>query len=421
MIAYGRSRLDAFPLGALAAALAMGVAAEAQETSPVLDEAFQQQLDAETHSHRDTGCHAELLLNGPPAWQANVDLVEQAVDHINVETLEFENNEGGRDAAALFAEAALRGLQVNVMIDPVQTQLDSSFDIMNFMAEAGVQWVGYWPPNKGFIQKHLFRLHKKILLADGRRAIIGGMNYGTRYFAEDWWRDTNILMTGQIVRTIQEEFFRDWTEQGRPPADPARHYPDLEPTGAGVIRNVDQRPAVGDFDINRLYEMLINRASRQVIIQTPYFIPNDHVRGILANAVKRDVEVIILTNGRIANDLGELLFLPSSLTFRPMLDAGVKIVLWDSIAQHTMHAKAVLVDEALAVIGGYNMSNRSYTWDTENVVVLTEPNQVAAVRDMLAEDLAQPWITPVDDAWFDRMTFWDWLRAWFINLFGWLL
>jgi len=405
----------------MAAALTMTLAAEAQQTSPVLDEAFQQQLDAETHSHRDTGCHAELLLNGPPAWQANVDLAEQATDHINVETLEFENNEGGRDAASLFAEASLRGLQVNVMIDPVQTQLDSTFDIMNFMAEAGVQWVGYWPPNKGPIQKNLFRLHKKILLADGRRAIIGGMNYGTRYFAEDWWRDTNVLMTGPIVRTVQEEFFRDWTEQGGAPADPNRHYPDLELTGASVIRAVDQRPAVGVLDINRLFELLISRAGSQIIIQTPYLIPNQHVQGLLANAVRRDVEVIILTNGRIANDLGELLFLPSSLTFRPMLDAGIKIYLWDSIEQNTMHAKALLVDEALAVIGGYNMSNRSYRWDTENVVVLTEPNLVADVRDMLANDLAQPWITPVDYAWFDRMTFWDWLKAWFISLFSWLL
>jgi len=388
-------------------------------TVPVLDEAFQAQLDAETHSRRYAGCDARLLIDGPAAYQAFKDLVNDATDHIHVETLVFEINEYGRDSASLFAEAALRGLEVRLIVDPFYHFLPRKLAMLNFIEESGGEYRFYWKHGTVSMERVKYRLHKKILLADGREAILGGMNYGTRYFAEDAWRDTNILVTGPVVKDIREEFLQDWIEvngwrDGVP--DLTRYYPPLEPTGPGEIRNVDQRPAHDDLDINRLVELLIDNATRRVVIETAYFIPNDRVKELLANAVKRGVDVTVMTNGRSSNDLGDTLFLPSLLTFSPMLDAGVEILLWEAGFEHTMHAKTLLIDDAVAIVGSYNMSNRSYRWDSENVVVLTEPGQVAAVREMLATDLGQAWIVHVDRRWFKNVSALDWIRAFFVNL-----
>jgi cardiolipin synthase len=292
------------------------------------------------------------------------------------------------------------------------------------MEEAGVQIRHFWPHGEPSIARVNFRLHKKILIGDGRSAIIGGMNFGSHYFEADRWRDTNVLLTGPVVKDIQDEFIADWIDQnGWPDGTPdlTRYYPQLEPTGPGNVRNVDQEPYFEDFDINRLFELLIQQASSQVLIQTPYFIPNDHVQRLFRDAVARGVEVIILTNGRTSNDLGQMLFLPSSLTFKPLHDAGVQIYLWEAGFEYSMHAKAMLIDDVLGVLGSYNLSSRSYQWDTENVVVLTEPSQVAQVREMLDDDLSQPWIVRVDDDWFGTLSIWDRILAWFYNLFSWLM
>ncbi len=396
----------------------------AEPGPPVLDETFQAQLDGQTNSRRDAGCGAELHVDGPTAYEAIRALIIAATDHVNVETLQFENDEHGREVVSLLADAALRGLDVNVIFDPISTQWLSAYDVTNFISEAGGHVRAYWPPGRRWLDGLNYRTHKKILLTDGSRVIVGGMNYGTIYFGAGQWRDTNLLLTGPVVGSIQEEFIRDWIDQdGWPDGTPdlTRYYPALEPTGPGDIRNVDQRPVVGDRDINRLYELLINRAERRVVIETPYFIPNRHVQDILSNAVSRGVEVTVLTNGKESNDVGALVFLPSSLTFGPMVDAGVQLYLWEAGAGRTMHAKALLIDDALAVMGGYNMSNRSYDWDTENVVVLTEPTQVGAVRDMLEQDFSRDWVVRVDRKWLNRVPLLDWVAAWFFSLFSWAL
>jgi len=397
----------------------LGATAVAQESSPVLDEAFQAQLDAETSSQRVGGCEAVIRATGPEAWADVVSLVTEATDHLNIETLEVSDNEHGRASMTLFAEAATRGVQVQMIVDPIDMMIFSSMDMFNFLEAAGGVYREYWPPDRMLLDKLLYRLHKKILVADGRRAITGGMNFGSQYYGPDQWYDINVLLTGPIVKHIQDDFIRDWIEQeGWPDGTPdlGRYYPELQPTGAGVVRYVDQRPAVGDREVNILFERLFQQASRSIVMETAYFLPNGRIQRLLRSARQRGVEVTILTNGRSSNDLGDLLFLPSTLTFPTLIDAGVNLYVWEVGKGHTMHAKALVVDDVLAVLGSYNVNNRSYDWDTENVVVLTEPNHVAALRNQFARDFALETNVRVDQEWLDRLTFMDRFIAMIFNV-----
>ncbi|MHC4797201.1 MAG: phospholipase D-like domain-containing protein [Planctomycetota bacterium] len=146
-------------------------------------------LDVYTDSQRDFGCDARLLIDGGPSYQAFLDLIENARDHINIETLDFDNDtqyeqDIALEFALLLVDKVRQGVQVNVILDPLLQQFYGRPELVQIMRDGGVNVLPYIAPDKrGGLEPLLFRTHKKLLIADGERAIIGGMNFGYLYLA----------------------------------------------------------------------------------------------------------------------------------------------------------------------------------------------------------------------------------------------
>lgn len=379
-------------------------------------------LNLYTDSWVDHGNTMELLLDGEQAYPAFRDLIENAREHIHIETLVFDNDTNrrpdlGMEFAQLLADKADQGVEVKIIADKIAQRYASTEEINQLLRKSKVNIRYYFGPGAWPFQRTLYRQHKKMLIIDGRTAIIGGMNYGTRYLGNEQWRDSNVLLTGPVVASVQREFLRDWEELDGPVADPTRYFPPLAPTGDLGVRMIDQRPLAGDFSINYAVTIALHLAQRSVLIEAPYFNPSDDLLAELLAAAARGVDVCILTNDLNSMDIADA-FYQAAYWFETLLNGGVRVFLWQR-GERTMHSKAMVVDDDFAMISSYNFNLRSILWDTENAAIFRDPPAVEAVRQMIENDLNAEWTRGIDAAWMAEQPDEIWETARLLHAFHW--
>lgn len=365
-----------------------------------------EQLDLHTHSVARSGCDAQLLIDGPASRVVFERLIEQAIDHLHVWTLNFDNDRAkpedtAQQFADLFVAKAQSGIPVRMVVDVVTEQVFSAPEMSDYLAAGGVDLQRYIAPQTKPFGQLLHHSHEKILIRDGQEAIIGGMNYGYYYFAEGAWRDTNILLKGPVVADVQRDFLTSWERLTGTDSPPGDLYPPLPPDGPITCRYIDQHPALDDYDINYAILIAIRRAETRIDMEAPYFNPTPWLVTELINAVQRGVAVRILTNSRTAIDVAEV-YDAMSDSFSGLVQNNIDVYLWNQ--PRTMHSKAVTVDDKLAIVGSINFNYRSLVWDTENVVVLTSPQSIQEVQAMIDADFSAPDVFLIDQSFLDAIS-----------------
>jgi len=381
-------------------------------------------LDDHTDSHAAGGSDMELLTDGPATLEVFYNLIRSAGDHINIETLSFDadatvSQDLAVEFVAMLVEKVRQGVRVNLIVDPIGQTIYSEPNVVRALRQGGVNVRSFVAPNDELLlDTILYRTHKKILVADGRQALVGGRNIGPGYFDRDHWRDTTVLLTGPVVASVQYEFLRDWYALGGTIDNEDRYFPTLDAEGMLSIRSIDQRPAQGDFDLNTAVWIALRLARTRIDIQTPYLNPTRWLFDELADAAGRGVGVRMITNSRASVDL-DAVFAVNAFWFDRLIEAGVRVFLWDQPGR-MMHSKVMVVDDDFAMVGSYNFNFRSITWDAENAVIFTDPQPVDQVRAMLDDDFDSPDVFEIDRAWLDAQPDDDrdaWNTA---HLFTWL-
>ncbi|MFA5865627.1 MAG: phosphatidylserine/phosphatidylglycerophosphate/cardiolipin synthase family protein [Phycisphaerae bacterium] len=380
-------------------------------------------LDQFTNSHLDNGSDMKLLIDGNQAEPVFEELIQSAQDHINLEMLNFDNDSAEPENLSskfinLLADKARQGVLVNVVLDPIIQRIKST-EMIKTLTDAGANVRYYFPPlNQILLSQVLYRTHKKILIADGTRAIVGGMNIGYKYLGPDQWRDTSVLLTGPIVGSVQREFLRDWKDQGGTVDNETRFFPPLSPTGNLSIRSVDNRPAVNDFDLNEMVRIVLRSAKDHVDIVAPYFDPPPWLIEEFRLAADRGTRVRILTNSLQSVDSPSSYYMIAA-SFESIIHLGVNIYLWN-YGKHTLHEKAMVVDDKFAFVGSYNFNYRSIAWDAENCVAFTDPEPIGRIQQMIDNDFNQDFIVPVTQDFINEQSHED-MDLWnFAENFNWL-
>ncbi len=385
-------------------------------------------LDRYTDTQQIGDSNMTIILSGQPAYDAFYNLIATAQNHINIETFQFDNDsyqpkDTGMEFINLLIAKAKQGVEVNIIIDPLAQTFNSFLTRTQKLKRGGVNVVYYDAPGRkgADINRLYYRTHKKILIVDGKKAIIGGMNYGFLYFGENQWRDTSVLLEGPVVAKVQDDFLRDWQALGRKISQNINnYYPELKKAGEYSIRIIDQRPAQKDFDINTAVLIALRQAKEHIDIEAPYFNPSDWLVDEFRDASARGVKIRILTNSQEGDDV-MLSYTNTAYWFEPMISIGVEIYLWD-IPHKTMHSKAIVVDDKFAMIGSYNFNIRSIGWDAEQAAIFTDEQAVKTVQEMLNDDFNCSCIFRVTQEWIDAhrieqnasWNIWHALTSWFM-------
>ncbi len=327
-----------------------------------------------------------LLTNADHCYTEICAEIDRAKHHVHVEYYIFEPG----DAAGMFRDALMRardrGVEVRLLVDAVGSSALSGAFLAPLIAK-GARFATFNPVF--FARLHApinFRNHRKIVVCDGRVGFTGGINVCDDYLlreAHPPWRDTHLKIVGNAVRWLALAFFDDWIFATGELPDGAAYFPEQEPNEPLVAQVVASGPDHDFESIRNTYFAAIANARERVWITTPYFVPDEAVLTALCTAALRGVDVRVLVPRR-GDSL--LVTLAARSYYEDLLHSGAKVF---EYTPTMLHAKTMLVDHDLSIIGTANLDNRSFRLNFE-VCVCAFGN---AMNDELArvfdEDLTQ--------------------------------
>ena len=328
------------------------------------------------------GNHVDLLIDGPSTYAAMFSAIENAKDHINMETFIFEDGEVGKKFASLLMEKQRSGVQVNLIYDSVGS-IDTPKAFFSMLKDSGINVLEFNPINPLNKRKDWDlnqRDHRKLLIVDGKVAFVGGINISSVYSSGSFsrsakkskdstnnipWRDTHLQIAGPVVAEFQKIFTETWQQQKGEPLASKEYFPVLLSQGNEVVRAIASNP---EEPYSQMYATLlsaINSAESQVFLTNAYFVPDPQLLAALKDAVSRGADVRLLLPETTDSNL---VFYASHSYYDELLSAHVKIYERQGAM---LHAKTALIDGVWSTIGSTNLDWRSFTNNQEiNAVML---------------------------------------------------
>jgi cardiolipin synthase len=337
-----------------------------------------------------SGNRIERLRNGDQIFPPMLDAIAGAQRSVELLTYVYWTGEIAQRFARALADKAREGVKVKVLLDAYGAS-PMAAELTRTMEEGGVELRWFRPLARIRLGQDLRRTHRKVLVVDGRTGFTGGVG-----IAKEWcgdardrteWRDDHFRVTGPAVRGLRAAFLGNWAEavaeeKAAPPIDELLNAGDDEPArpGQARVQVVRSSASYGWSDVVAMVALAIGLARRSLRIATAYFTPDDATTAALVRAARRGVAVEILIpwpemDMRVSQ-------LAGAEQIAPLLEAGITI----HVFQPTMfHAKLILVDDALSIVGSANFNRRS-AWQDEEVCLVCLDEELARV---LAADWAE--------------------------------
>lgn len=323
----------------------------------------------------------ELLVNGVQTYQALLTAFAQAKHHIHLEYYIFEPDETGARIRDALIKQARRGIKVRLLLDRLGSK-DVGEPFLRPLREAGAEIEFFHP----FFFKRLWRpeinlrTHRKIVVIDGDTGFTGGINITdteNEAVRDDAYIDLHFRISGEIVRWLQLAFVADWLYAGGVLAADELYFPTPSETAGPVTAQVLAAGPDTPFEpIHRAQVFAINSARKRVLLVTPYFVPSESAMMALTSAALRGVDTALVVPLRSDN---LLVTLAARSYFDDLASAGVRIYEFPRM----LHTKALLVDDATAIVGSSNFDHRSFRLNFELSVLFED----AGVADRLARVL----------------------------------
>lgn len=328
------------------------------------------------------GNQIERMVNGKRIFPVMLDAMAGATRSIDFLTFIYWQGEIAERFGGVLAERARAGVRVRVLLDAFGAHKMPA-QVVEDLRAAGAEIAWFRPKARWRFWQIDNRTHRKILLVDGEVGFTGGVGIAAEWDGDarnpDEWRETHFRIVGPALDGLRGGFLSNWIEAGQPGFDDIQSLPVPKADGAAWLQVIRTSAAVNYSDIATLFRLVLTLAHSRLRITTGYFVPDEATIRLLEQAVARGVEIDILmpgpyTDSRVARMAGEA-------AYERLLVAGVNLYRF----QPTMlHAKIVLLDDALAVVGSANFNHRSMGKDDEiAVTVLHQP-----VFDQLAADFA---------------------------------
>jgi cardiolipin synthase A/B len=300
--------------------------------------------------------------DGGDAFSAMLAAIDGATSHISLETYIFASDQTGRRFADALERAGRRDVRVRVVLDSLGANKMNRDDIAR-LERAGVR-IGWYNRVASFsIEEANYRTHRKELVVDGRVAFVGGMGLADQWARtvddEPRWRDTQIELRGPVVDNIEAGFNENWIETGGIVEPEVQHAPG-ETDGSGQSIVVWSSPEGGANSMKLLYLLAIAAARHTLDIESPYVITDESTRWSLRDARNRGVRVRILMEGD-RTDAKPVKF-AGRAEYETLLQQGIELYEYQP---SMMHAKALIVDGVLSIVGSANFDNRSLELNDE--------------------------------------------------------
>jgi cardiolipin synthase A/B len=312
--------------------------------------------------------------------------VARAEESVHFETYVWWTGDVCRRVAEAFAERARAGVQVRVLVDAVGGG-DMDDEIRALMEDAGVDVADFHPLSFRTLGQYNNRDHRKLAIVDGRIGYTFGHGVASEWSweGEVRWRDTAIRMEGPVVGALQGVFLENWVETTTEVPVGESVFPDLAPAG-DVRAHVVASSHLGQAStVELLYKVAIASATEELLIQNPYFLPDEDLLGLIVDAAARGVRVRIMLPGAEGTD-NKVVYHASHTHYPRLLEAGVELYHYDA---GLLHQKVLVIDGLWSHVGSTNFDSRSFEINEEVSVGVLDEGVARELAAAFERDLAE--------------------------------
>ncbi|QXL85318.1 phospholipase D-like domain-containing protein [Comamonas sp. NLF-1-9] len=333
---------------------------------------------------------------------------------LDICTYVLGDDEVGAAVASALAERARAGVRVRLLVDSIGS-LKSAHRHDDMLQAMGVRTRLFVPalglPGRG---RTNLRNHRKAVIADGALLWAGGRNIANEYFTHAGegppWLDLSFVAHGPLAAQAQALFDGDWRiargARRAPRLGYAERFARQEAAQAAAAKAALQPPAADaplhgdepralrlahwvasgpDFHEDVLHALVVSaafHAERRLLLATPYFVPDEGLLEALVLAAKRGLNITLVLPARSNHRLADW---ARGRAVRTLVDAGVNVRLLPAM----VHAKAVVVDEALALCGSANLDSRSLFINYEAMAAFYGPDEIEWLGQWIVQTAEQ--------------------------------
>ncbi len=312
-----------------------------------------------------TGGHSISLVQNGSVFDAVVKQIDGARSSINIAMYIWEKGAASDRVVGALVARAKAGVRCRILVDDVGSP-DFGKTLQPTLAQAGCE-VRVFRPVSG--NEKLARNHRKLVVVDGSAAITGGFGIRDNWLGDgihaESWRDTNVSFTGPAVSGAQQAFAENWQEAGGALL-PAEAFP--APDAGGPLRAAFVGSSQGFVTrAERLTQLLISFATHRLWIANAYFVPSRGILELIRAKARAGVDVRILAPYK--NSDSKTAFGLQHVEYGDLLKEGIKV--WEYTSS-MMHAKTMLVDDELALVGSINLDPLSLNELEEDALVVQD-------------------------------------------------
>lgn len=333
----------------------------------------------------------QLFTDGREKFDALLADIAKAKNHIHMEYYIFRGDHLGQELLVALVDAAKRGVKVRVLLDAWGSN-GVARHFFEPLKDVGGEVTFFFPLFVPYLNPRInYRNHRKIVVIDGQIGYTGGFNVGDEYLGLvekfGYWRDNHLRIAGPAIYSLQNRFLMDWNSQHQDEISYAKKYfPELEETGQVAMQVVTSGPDSDYQQIKMTYLKMINMAKKEILIQTPYYIPDGSIHEALKLALLSGVRVEL----QIPNKPDHPLVYWATYSFAAELLAyGAEVATYEN---GFIHAKTMVIDGGIASVGSANIDVRSFRLDFEVNCILYDAKMAQEVRQAFFRDqrLCQP-------------------------------
>jgi len=331
------------------------------------------------------------LVDGTQAYPAMLAAIRNARHHIHLQTFIIGNDEVGRQFLDLLAEKAKSGVNVRFLFDRFGSAAAVLGGLLDGYKQIKNMKIDGW--TQANLLKRQFQInlrnHRKIMVIDGTTAFVGGINLrndniSTRSYPAI--RDYHFMIQGPVVQELQYSFLSDWyfiTEENPRTLLQPDYFPRQSSSGTALARMVSSGPTPDEMEaVAKVFFECINWARRELLVVTPYFVPSQDILQSFKSAAMRGVDVRLLfprKNNHIYTGLA------GKALYEELLASGVRIF---ERKPPFMHAKAMIADGKVALVGSANLDMRSLRLNYESNLLVFDDEFIRRTRAIIVKDFA---------------------------------
>lgn len=355
---------------------------------------------------------------GEQQFAAMCEAIASAQKFIFLEYFIIEEGKMWNTILSLLVDRVQHGVEVRLLFDDAGClkTLPRGYD--DYLRSQGIRVVRFnkFIPTLNTYMNH--RDHRKICVVDGNIGFMGGINLADEYINHvvrfGHWKDTGLRLNGPGVSGMTMMFLQMWEYATRKPEQDVGRYMATEArSGDGYVQPFYDSPMDGNNVGEAAYMQIINRARRYVYITTPYLALDNEMITALTIAAQSGVDVRIITPG-IPDK--KLVFMVTRSYYQQLLRAGVRIY---EYRPGFIHAKMIVSDDEVGIVGTMNMDFRSFFLHFECGTVLYGGSTVRDIREDIQQTMGMS--REIDTEWLRRTPWIASILASLLRLFAPLL